>query len=52
MVRLKELGRIVRIVRTKTFQFLNGAIKSIGPDLLKFVTDMFQFLNGAIKRCP
>ena len=49
MVRLK--AEIVKeFVEAESFQFLNGAIKSLGKMISTFLPMKFQFLNGAIKR--
>ncbi len=50
MVRLKVTKQIAENFTAVSFQFLNGAIKSM--DLLDIyaISSLFQFLNGAIKR--
>ena len=49
MVRLKGVIPIVSPSVSLTFQFLNGAIKSVTACLYRLIPERFQFLNGAIK---
>ena len=50
MVRLKAVGNVVKPTLVSTFQFQNGAIKSLNTVSLSTQLGMFQFQNGAIKR--
>ncbi len=50
MVRLKAFAFNTPSTSRTVFQFHNGAIKSVEPQMSAPIVDTFQFHNGAIKR--